>query len=376
MVLKHPAMNAPHPWVTSLPMSNLVIASVAEGGPTMLDDIIAGSGDAFAWFAACVAAGFVADQILYRVVSLRAAATGRMTIRALASALHWLPTALGVTVGAAIAVSRLDLEGRGLDRAADGVRALAILVVTAFGARILGRLVRVYTQRAGAALPGGTIFVNLTRGTVWVLGALSLLATVGVSVAPLITALGVGGLAVGLALQPTLENVFSGIQLLVSRQIKPGDFIRLETGEEGTVLDVTWRNTTVRRLSNDVVIVPNSVLARATVTNFTSLDPEYVLLVPVSFASAGDPDEIERIALEVARDVIAACPEAVADQEPGARFADLTPPAAVLNVTIRCRSYQERVAVRHEFVRRLAKRFSAEGVEAPPMSFAAGRPRP
>ena len=135
-----------------------------------------------------------------------------------------------------------------------------------------------------------------------------MLATVGISVAPLITALGVGGLAVGLALQPTLENVFSGIQLLASKQIQPGDFIRLETGEEGIVLDVTWRNTTVQKLTNDVALVPNSVLARATVTNFTTLDPEFVLLIPVSFASAGDPDQVERIALEVAREVIAEMP--------------------------------------------------------------------
>jgi hypothetical protein len=83
--------------------------------------------------------------------------------------------------------------------ATTGVRVLAIIVITAFGARILGRLVRAITQHEVSRLPGGSIFVNLTRGTVWVLGAFFLLATLGVSIAPLITALGVGGLAVGLA---------------------------------------------------------------------------------------------------------------------------------------------------------------------------------
>ncbi len=339
----------------------------------MLADIIAGNMDALAWFAGSVVVGLVVDQVVFRLVTSRARSTGHRTLTHLAAGLHWLPTALGVTLGAALAVARLTLTPERLRTATTGVRILAILVITAFGARILGRLVRAVTQREESRIPGGSIFVNLTRGTVWVLGAVSLLATLGVSVAPLITALGVGGLAVGLALQPTLENIFSGVQLLASGQIKPGDFIRLETGEEGTVLDVAWRDTTVQRLSNDVVIVPNSVLARATVTNFSTPDHEYTLLVPVSFASAGDPDQVERIALEVAREVVEACEEAVDGAEPGARFAELTPPAAVLNVTIRCRSYQERVVVRHEFIRRLAKRFADEGVEAPPVPFASQR---
>ena len=82
---------------------------------------------------------------------------------------------------------------------------------------------RAYTEREGSRLPSTSIFVNIARATVWVIGGISVLAALGVSIAPLITALGVGGLAVGLALQPTLENVFSGIQVLASSQIEPGD---------------------------------------------------------------------------------------------------------------------------------------------------------
>lgn len=325
--------------------------------------------DAIMWFVGCTVAGLVADQLIYVALKSRAHKSGSRMLSSTADGVRWLPTWIGVIVGMTLALRGLRplIPPQWLKPATLAPKVLAILVATAFAARILSKLVRAYTQREDTPLPSGSIFVNLTRGAVWVLGALMLMGTVGISVAPLITALGVGGLAVGLALQPTLENVFSGVQLIASGQIKPGDFIRLETGEEGTVLDVTWRNTTVHKASNDVVIVPNSVLARASVTNFTSFDPEFVLLIPVSFASAGDPDVVERLALDVARDVVATCPEAVADAEPGARFADLTPPAAVLNVTIRCRTYQDRIAVRHEFVRLLAKRFAEEGVEAPPI---------
>jgi len=321
-------------------------------------------------------AGYLVDQVLFRALRARGSADSRPLLLQLASGLRWLPTSLGLILGARVGVARSHLAGEPLADVLLGIRLLTILVLTAFGARVLGRIIRAFTMREDTPVPSGTIFVNLARGTVWVIGILMMLGTAGVSVAPLLTALGIGGLAVGLALQPTLENVFSGVQLLASKQIQPGDFIRLETGEEGMVLDVTWRNTTVQKPTNDVALVPNSVLARATVTNFTTLDPEFVLLIPVSFASAGDPDQVERIALEVAREVIAECAEAVPDQTPGARFAELTPPAAVLNVTIRCRTYQDRIPVRHEFIRRLAKRFADEGVQAPPVPLQARASRP
>lgn len=333
------------------------------------------NGSALGWFAACAVAGLLIDLAVIGVLSARARTTGSKTLHSLAESVRWFPTSLGLLAGALIAERLMGLEPAQLKLALTVTRAVAVVVITAFTARILSRLVRAFTMREDTPIPAGTIFVNLTRGAVWVVGALMLLSTLNIAIAPLITALGVGGLAVGLALQPTLENLFSGIQLLTSGQIKPGDFIRLDTGDEGIVLDVNWRNTTVQRPSNDVVIVPNSVLARSSVTNFSTSDPEFVLLMPVSFASAGDPDDVARITLEVAREVIEACDEAVKDQEPGVRFAELTPPAAVLNATIRVRTYQDRIPVRDEFVRRLAKRFSAEGVEAPPVPLAANRAR-
>lgn len=330
-------------------------------------------GDAALWLAAGTLAGLVIDQLVFAILRGRARTRGFRTMGRLAEGLRWFPTTLGMVAGAALASPRIGLSAQNLRATQTGIRILAILVVTVFSARILSKVVRALTQREDLPLPSGSIFVNLARGAVWILGGLAILATAGVSVAPLVTALGVGGLAVGLALQPTLENVFSGIQLIASRQIQTGDFIRLDSGDEGTVLDVTWRNTTVRKLSNDVVIVPNSVLARAAVTNFSTADKEFVLVLPISVASAGDPDKVERIVLEVARSVIADVPGAVKGLEPGAGFSEFTPPTAVLNVTVRCNSYQDRFTVRHELIRRLAKRFADEGVAAPPVAYPSAR---
>lgn len=331
----------------------------------MFAGLLAQYGDALLWLLGCVVIGFVIDQIVFRLLSGRARTRGLRTLSKVAEGLRWAPTAMGVALGAMMAIQRMGLEPAARLTALRWAEAFAILVVTVFSARVVGRFVRAVTSREDVPLPSGSIFVNLARGVTWALGIVSLLGVMGVAVAPLLTALGIGGLAVGLALQPTLENAFSGVQLIASKQIQTGDFIRLSSGEEGTVLDVTWRTTAVRTGSNEVVIVPNSVLARASVTNFSCYDPEFVLVVPVSIASSNDLDLAERVSLEVARGVIADLPEAVAGREPGARFAQLSPPSVTLNVSIRCRSYQERIAVRHELVRRLAKRFAEEKIEAP-----------
>lgn len=324
-------------------------------------------------FVAAIAAGIVIDQVLYTYVRARASERASSTGMRLASALHWLPTALGVVVGVSLVMQRVQLSGAAERWLPDVPRVFGIIVFAAFSARIAGGLIRAVTSREDVPVPSSSIFINLARATIWIIAVLAVLATIGISVTPLITALGVGGLAVGLALQPTLENLFSGIQLIASRQVEPGDFIRLPSGEEGTVLDITWRHTTVHRPSNEVVIVPNSVLSTSTVSNFSRPNTEYVLLVPVTLSAAQDLDAAERVALQVAAQVVAEVEGAVRGSEPGARLAQFEPPAALLNVTIRCTGYQERVAVRHEFIRRLARRFAEEGIEGPPVPL--GGPR-
>ena len=79
----------------------------------------------------------------------------------------------------------------------------------------------------------------VTRASIFLVGSLVVLHDLGISITPMLTALGVGGLAVALALQDTLTNLFAGIQLLASRQLNVGDFVKLESGEEGHLVDIT-----------------------------------------------------------------------------------------------------------------------------------------
>ena len=90
-----------------------------------------------------------------------------------------------------------------------------------------------------------------------------ILAALGIQITPILTALGVGGLAVALALQDTLSNLFAGIHLLADRPIRSGDYVKVADTVEGHVEDIGWRSTRVRMLQNVVVTIPNKRVAES-----------------------------------------------------------------------------------------------------------------
>ena len=130
-------------------------------------------------------------------------------------------------------------------------------------------------------------------------GLLVLLAQYHVAITPILTALGVGGLAVALALQDTLSNLFSGFYVAVAGQIRLGDYIKLNTGEEGYVTDIGWRSTTIRALANNHVIIPNSKLAQAIVTNYYLPDKRMGAGVQVGVDYECDPEQVLKVLREI-----------------------------------------------------------------------------
>ncbi|AHE96897.1 hypothetical protein THERU_06620 [Thermocrinis ruber] len=128
---------------------------------------------------------------------------------------------------------------------------------------------------------------------VFILGVITLLSYFGIQVAHFITTLGIAGLAVSLALQGTLSNIFSGLNLIASRQIEVGDFIRLENGEEGYVEDITWMNTVIRRRDNNLVVVPNSRLVNSIVINYGKPTPSMNITVSVVIPYSSDLEKAE-----------------------------------------------------------------------------------
>lgn len=240
-----------------------------------------------------------------------------------------------------------------------------IFSITIILARIASSYLALKTQKVQTVLPSTSIMVNITRWTVYVLGVLIILQTMGISITPILTALGVGGLAVALALQDTLSNLFAGLHILLTRQIRPGDFIRLSSGEEGIVTDITWRNTTIRQLANNMIIIPNSKLASAIVINHTLPEKDLSVPIPIGVSYDSDLDHVERVTLEVAKEVLKTMPGGVPEFEPVVRFHTFGDFSINFNVVLRAREYTDQFILRHEFIKRLHKRFKEEGIVIP-----------
>ena len=119
------------------------------------------------------------------------------------------------------------------------------------------------------------------------------------SITPILTALGVGGLAVALALQDTLSNLFGGFYVAVAGQVRLGDYVKLNSGEEGYVTDIGWRCTTFRAQANNMIIVPNAKLAQAIVTNYYLPEKRMAASFVVTVGYECDPDAVEQVLGEV-----------------------------------------------------------------------------
>jgi small-conductance mechanosensitive channel len=242
---------------------------------------------------------------------------------------------------------------------------LVIFSVTWALSRVVAALVEHSAKRAPESMPGATLVTNLARITVLAIGILVILQTLGISIAPIITALGIGGLAVALALQDTLANLFAGVHILASRQLRPGDYVKLASGEEGYVVDVTWRQTTIRQLPNNIIIVPNKQIASTITTNYHLPEQELSVLVPVGVHYASDLEHVERVTIEVAKETLQTVEGGVPDWEPFIRYAQFADSSINFNVILRGKDYVSQYLLRHEFIKRLHRRFNEERIVIP-----------
>ncbi|MFF9056144.1 mechanosensitive ion channel family protein [Streptomyces erythrochromogenes] len=280
-------------------------------------------------------------------------------------ALRTIAPGAALIAGAAVAATTLPLTARVSGFVNQSLTALLILIATLSTARVVAGLVQsVAGTRTGVAA-SASIFVNITRIVVLVMGVLVALETLGVSIAPLVTALGVGGLAVALALQDTLANLFAGVHILASKTVQPGDYIRLTSGEEGYVVDINWRNTVVRNLSNNLVIIPNGRLARTNMTNFTQPEAQFSIMVQVGVGYESDLEHVERVTLEVVDGVMADINGAVPDHEGAVRFHTFADSRINFTVILGVGEFSDQYRIKHEFIKRLHQRFRTEGISIP-----------
>ncbi|MFF0036348.1 mechanosensitive ion channel family protein [Streptomyces mirabilis] len=282
-------------------------------------------------------------------------------VDALRTLVPWGAIAAGVSAAGAVLPLTAPV-GRNVNRV---LTVVLIFVATLTAARVITGLVRSLAQSRSGVAGSATIFVNITRVVVLAMGFLVMLQTLGISIAPLLTALGVGGLAVALALQDTLANLFAGVHILASKTVQPGDYIRLSSGEEGYVVDINWRNTTVRQLSNNLVIIPNAQLAGTNMTNFNRPEQQMTLIVQVGVGYDSDLDHVERVTTEVVTETMTEITGAVPDHEPAIRFHTFGDSRISFSVILGVGEFSDQYRIKHEFIKRLHKRYREEGIRIP-----------
>jgi|TARA_B100000809_G_scaffold240242_1_gene262399 small-conductance mechanosensitive channel len=232
--------------------------------------------------------------------------------------------------------------------------------------RAVGGAVEVVSARAGGAIKSPTLVVNLARISVGVLGLFIILQNLGIDITALITALGIGGIAIALALQDTLGNLFAGVQIILSKQVRQGNYIRLTSGEEGWVTDVKGRNTTIQTFPDgNLVTVPNSLLASSIVKNFSMPRKALWVTLEVGVSYDSDLEHVEVVALEVAKEVLGEVDGGVPGEDPIVRYHTFGDSSINFDVRMMVREFESQFPVKHEFIKRLHQRFNDEGIEIP-----------
>lgn len=243
--------------------------------------------------------------------------------------------------------------------------ALFVLSLSFVAANLLTGLVERTTKKAGATFVSASLTRNVLRGAILIVGGMMVLAQLGVQIQPLLTALGVGSLAVALALQPTLSNLFAGLHITLAKPLRIGDFIELENGVQGFVVDIGWRATKLRQGANNLVIVPNARLVEMIAKNYSLPEPEQTVALTVGVSYASDLEHVERTVLAVARELRDSTPEAVKSFEPVVRFHTFNASSIDLDVVLRVTNFPDRPLLVSNLLKRLKVRFDAEKIEIP-----------
>lgn len=182
---------------------------------------------------------------------------------------------------------------------------ISAILINAVGATAL-RWFEEYLSNTDAAGTGSWALPLVRRGMlalVFAMAGMVSLDILGINISPLIAGLGIGGLAVALALQPTLSNLFAGTYVITEGVVSAGDYIEMEGGITGYVVDVNWRSTRLRTWTNNLVIIPNSRFAETIITNYSKPDEHVNLYLTCGVAYESDLQRVEAVGMAVMQEV-------------------------------------------------------------------------
>ena len=244
-----------------------------------------------------------------------------------------------------------------------------VLVVLYALQRVANALIQWYGSAVAAStgahlgenlLPLARRFINLS---LLIVGVLLILDNLGIQISPLLAGLGIGGVAVALALQPTLSNFFAGTYLVSGNVLKAGDFIEMEGGVRGYVVEVGWRSTRIRTPFNNLVVLPNSRIADSILTNYSEPSTEMGMMVEAGVSYSSNLAHVREVVLEEASQLIEEMPEADKSTQPWFGYERFGDSNVDFWVWLQSKDRIGSFALKTELMIRLHERFAKEGIE-------------
>ncbi len=282
------------------------------------------------------------------------------------------PIARGILLGGAWIALRRVWNPTRLEDLDKGAAVLGVILLVSTALHTFNAVAAWWSEKAAKksdhpreVMAQSVVGHKIVSITILVLGILIILTQLGVKIGPVLGALGIGGLAVALALQDTLSNLFAGIYMMVDRPVTVGDFIKLESGEEGFVEEIGWRNTKVRMWANNIVVIPNSKLSQSVLTNYYLPRQEMSVYIRCGVAYDSDLEHVERVCIEVAQEVMARVTGSATDWKPVVRFKEFADFSINFLVVLRVTDFAAQYLLAHEYMKALHRRFDREGIEIP-----------
>jgi len=197
---------------------------------------------------------------------------------------------------------------------------------------------------------------------IYALAILIILDHFNISITPIMATLGVGAVAVGLALQGTLSNLFAGMRVISDRQINIGNYIEMDGGISGYVEDISWSTTTVHTLANTIIVIPNSKIADSIVTNYSMPQDETSVVVKCGVSYKSNLKKVERVTLDVAEKIQKTVKGAVRSFKPSLGYNAFGDSNIQFSVVLRAEKIVDKYLITHEFIKALKERFDKEKI--------------
>ncbi len=309
--------------------------------------------------------GVIAKTMLFRKMRKLAGKTKTRIDDVIIQTLSVPLTILIVFVGLAISEKILPLTGAPARYMSYSMKIILILVVIFFVDQLVKGMIAEYGKSSALKHLSQGAIQGVLRGLIFIIGGIILLGSLGVNITPLVASLGIGSLAVALALQSTLSNLFSGLSISLDRSIQVGDLIKMEDGERGYIENIGWRASRVRLITDDLIVIPNSKLVNSVIKNYEAPEAKTRIYLRCGVHYESDLEEVEKVTLELARKTAKEMDIADETFEPRFRYEGFGGSSIDFCLIMRAQNYFDRLMLTHHMIKRIHKAFDERGINIP-----------